>query len=229
MLSNYSTDFVIGSNGHAGLSNRKTAELLKVNASSITKIMNVDLYTESELQTISTSGFQGVALVKLAEHFAKSNQVKPETRIHCLNFLSQAATIGAQTFINQMAGVIHPEPQLPTNFVEALRLLLRSEEQKQLLQTENEQLQQENILLAEVVDELFDYSAIIRVAKFNGCSERMFNWRKLKAASTVKNLEIKSVPCPRFGTKNLYHHDAWRYVYPDAKLPETTTLTIATR
>ena len=118
------------------------------------------------------------------------------------------------------------QPQLPSTYLEALKALVQSEEQKQLLQVENEHLQQENLLLTEVVDELFDYSSIVRVAKFNNCSEKVFDWRKLKAASTVKKLEIKQAPCPRFVTKNLYHHNAWRYVYPDVQLPETTTLTI---
>ncbi len=121
------------------------------------------------------------------------------------------------------------QPQLPSNYLEALKSLVQAEEQKQLLQVENEQLQQENLLLTEIVDELFDYSSIVRIAKFNGCSERLFDWRKLKAASTVKKLEIKQAPCPRFVTKNLYHHDVWRYVYPEVQLPETTTLTNSTR
>jgi phage anti-repressor protein len=79
---------------------------------------------------------------------------------------------------------------------------------------------------AEVIDELFNYSSIIRIAKFNDCSEKAFSWRKLKAASVTMELEIKKVPDPNFGTKNLYSHDAWRFVYPEFKLPETTTLRI---
>ncbi len=56
---------------------------------------------------------------------------------------------------------------------------------------------------AEVIDELFNYSSIIRIAKFNNCSEKAFSWRKLKAASVTMELEIKKVPDPNFGTKNL--------------------------
>jgi phage anti-repressor protein len=121
------------------------------------------------------------------------------------------------------------QPTLPGNYLEALKSLVQAEEQKLLLQTINEQLEQENHLLAEIVDEVFGYSSIVRVAIFNGCSEKLFNWRKLKAASEVKKLEIKQAPCPRFEKKNLYSHDAWRYVYPDVQLPETTTLTIRSR
>lgn len=105
---------------------------------------------------------------------------------------------------------------------EQVKLLEQIEMQNQIIAD----LEHEVLAQAEVIDELFDYSSIIRIAKFNGCSEKAFSWRALKAASKVMGLEIKVVPCPRFGTKNLYSHNAWRYVYPNYKLPETTTLTI---
>jgi phage anti-repressor protein len=87
-------------------------------------------------------------------------------------------------------------------------------------------LQEDNERQAEAIDELFEYSSIIRIAKFNGCAETKFSWHQLKAASQALGVEIKKVPCPRFVTKNLYSHDAWRLAYPDYKLPETTTITI---
>jgi hypothetical protein len=228
MLSNQHTDFVIGSNGHAGLSNRKTAELLKVQHTSVDDALKPGgMFTEEELESIAVQGFQGGVLVKLLTRFAKSNRVKPETRIHCLELLEKTATIGAQAFIDKMAGVIQPaQPQVPTDFLSALKALVQSEEQKLLLQATNEQLERENHVLSEAVDDLFEYSSVVRIAKFNNCSENVFKWRSLKAASEITKREIKKVPCPRFGEKNLYHHDAWRYVYPDMKLPETTTLTI---
>jgi len=105
---------------------------------------------------------------------------------------------------------------------EQVKLLEQLELQSHLIAD----LEQEVLEQAEIIDELFDYSSIIRVAKFNNCSEKAFSWRSLKAASKVMGLEIKVAPCPRFGTKNLYSHDAWRYAYPQYKLPETTTLTI---
>ena len=91
---------------------------------------------------------------------------------------------------------------------------------------QNQHLELENYQLSEAVDELFNYSSIIRVAKFNNCSEKNFNWRKLKAVSQQLNLEIKKVPCPRFEYKLLYSHDVWRYAYPNVMLPETTTLKV---
>jgi hypothetical protein len=89
-----------------------------------------------------------------------------------------------------------------------------------------ELLEGDNLRQAEVIDELFDYSSIIRIAKYNGCDEKAFSWHRLKAASKTIDAEIKKVPCPRFGMKNLYSHDAWRLAYPGYKLPETTTLVI---
>jgi phage regulator Rha-like protein len=104
------------------------------------------------------------------------------------------------------------------------KLYVAAEEEKLRLQAENTELNEEVKILAETVDELFDYSSIIRIAKFNNCSEKDFNWRKLKQASGLKDIEIKKVPCPRYGTKNLYNHSAWMLAYPEIKLPEATSL-----
>jgi hypothetical protein len=99
-------------------------------------------------------------------------------------------------------------------------------EQIELLKVETQLLEEENVQLSEVVDELFNFSSIIRIAKYNNVDETEFSWRKLKSASITKRLEIKVAPCPRYGKKNLYHHDAWRIAYPGVKLPETTTLVL---
>lgn len=124
---------------------------------------------------------------------------------------------------------LKPSPSTPQTYIEALKALVAAEEQKLLLQAEKDELEKENEQLAEAVDELFSYSSIIRVAKFNDMDEKAFTWRKLKAATKVLGLEVKRVPCPRFGTKLLYPHDAWRFCYPEVMLPETTTLVIGKR
>lgn len=118
------------------------------------------------------------------------------------------------------------KPNVPQTYLEALKALVSAEEEKELLRIQNEQLEEEAERLSEAVDELFNYSSIIRIAKFNHCSEKNFNWRVLKAASDAMQIEIKKVPCPRYVTKNLYSHDVWRRAYPGVSLPETTTLTI---
>jgi hypothetical protein len=115
---------------------------------------------------------------------------------------------------------------LPQSYKEALKALIAEVETKERLELENAILEQENHQLSEALDELFDYSSIIRIAKFNLVSESKFSWHRLKAVSIQMNLEIKKVPCPRFVTKNLYSHDVWRVAYPTMRLPETTTLVI---
>lgn len=116
------------------------------------------------------------------------------------------------------------QQQVPTTFSEALMLAGKIQLEKERLEIENKMLVEENEQLAETVDELFNYSSIIRVAKYNKCDEKMFSWRKLKSTSIQMRIDIRQVPCPRFGSKNLYSHDVWRVAYPDFLLPETTTI-----
>ena len=118
------------------------------------------------------------------------------------------------------------QPQLPQTYLEALEALVVTERQRVLLQAEKALLEKTNLALAEAVDELFDYSSILRVAKFNGVSEKLFSWHRLKAVSLELGHEIKRVPSPRFEYQNLYSHDVWRVAYPGVALPETTTLVI---
>lgn len=103
---------------------------------------------------------------------------------------------------------------------------VRLHEQLELQAAQIAILEQETERQSEIIDELFDYSSIVRIAIYNKINEKAFNWRQLKAASVVKGLEIKEAPCPRFVKKNLYHHDVWRLAYPGIELPETTTLVI---
>jgi hypothetical protein len=115
---------------------------------------------------------------------------------------------------------------VPSTFREALLLAVKQQEEIERLEIEKEMLKDENHLLAEAVDDLFSYSSIVRIAKFNNCDETIFKWRSLKTASIQVGSEIRKVPCPRFEYKNLYSHDAWRLAYPDVQLPETTTLLV---
>lgn len=96
------------------------------------------------------------------------------------------------------------------------------EKEQKLLKAELKIVEETNVKLAEIADELFQYSSIIRVAKFNNVSEKSFRWQRLKAGSEELGHEIKKAPCPRYGTKNLYHNDVWLYCYPDVDLPEAT-------
>jgi hypothetical protein len=49
---------------------------------------------------------------------------------------------------------------------------------------------------------------------------------ELAQPKTALELAKEQVPCPRYQTKNLYHHSAWRLAYSEVSLPETTTLLI---
>lgn len=122
-------------------------------------------------------------------------------------------------------------PALPQTYVEALKALVQAEEEKERLALENslqaaqiDELEEDVDRLSEITDELFDYSSIVRIAKLNDVNEKTYNWRKLKAASKIKGVEVKHAACPRYGVKNLYHSDAWKLAYPDAKLPVNSAL-----
>lgn len=145
---------------------------------------------------------------------------------------------GATIYLHQLAGykissAIPPTAlALPQTYLEALKALVQAEEEKEQLALENsmqaaqiDQLEEDVDRLPEITDELFDYSSIIRIAKLNNVSEKAYNWRKLKAASKVKGVDVKHAPCPRYGVKNLYQRDAWKAAYPDAALPEASGLT----
>ncbi len=121
------------------------------------------------------------------------------------------------------AEVINLKPKTALELAkEQVKLLEQLEIQNQIIAAQEKDLLRQ----AEVIDELFNYSSILRVAKFNNCSETKFNWRRLKAISEQMKIEIKKVPSPRFEYQNLYSHDVWRYAYPDFNLPETTTLKV---
>ncbi len=142
---------------------------------------------------------------------------------------------GANVYMLGLAGYkASIESKVPQTYGEALieagKLAIENErliKESELKNAQIEILEAETERQAEIIDELFDYSSIIRIAKYNGCDEKAFNWRSLKAASVVLKLEIKQAPCSRFVTKNLYHHDAWRLAYPGYRMPETTTLVIS--
>jgi hypothetical protein len=119
--------------------------------------------------------------------------------------------------------------KIPQTYAEALLEAAHLAQENERLQQQNILLEHQNECLSEAVDELFNYSSIVRVAKFNDISETRFKWHRLKAVSNQMRVEIKKVPCPRFGEKNLYSHDAWRVAYPGIALPETTTLVVQSK
>jgi hypothetical protein len=144
----------------------------------------------------------------------------------CPDLARKMGAAGANVFMCGLAGYQVAIATKPKTALELAKEQVRLLEQLELQQAQIKILEEVAEQQAEVIDELFDYSSIIRIAKYNNCSEKAFTWQKLKAASQALGVEIKKAPCPRYVTKNLYSHDAWRLAYPGYKLPETTTLTI---
>ena len=142
--------------------------------------------------------------------------ISPEFAVWCDGHIFNLMSTGATAIAHQ----------IPKTYSQALLEAAKLAEENERLEAQNILLEQQNEQLSEAVDELFNYSSIVRIAKFNGISETRFKWHRLKTVSTQMGLEIKKVPCPRFVEKNLYSHDAWRVAYPGIALPETTTLVI---
>lgn len=177
-----------------------------------------ELVKTAEIQT--AGGMQGAQLYPASVVFKLALEFNPD--------LAEAmGACGANVYLCGLAGyqtsITPPQPKTALQLAkEQVKLL----EQLELKDLQIKLLEEAHERQAEVIDELFDYSSIIRIAKYNGCDEKAFSWHKLKSASITLGTDIKKVPCPRFGTKNLYSHDAWRLAYPVYKLPETTTLSI---
>ncbi|MFN5592989.1 MAG: KilA-N domain-containing protein [Aphanizomenon sp.] len=142
--------------------------------------------------------------------------ISPEFAVWCDGHIFDLMSTGSTAIAHQ----------IPKTYSQALLEAAKLAEENERLEAQNILLEQQNECLSEAVDELFNYSSIVRIAKFNGISETQFKWYRLKAVSVKMGLEIKKVPCPRFVEKNLYSHDAWRVAYPGIDLPETTTLVI---
>jgi KilA-N domain len=194
--------------------NKLIADWLRLNATSVyLKAFELAMGIPIEKLLHVGEGSTGTwAHRKIAIRFAQ--WCSPEFAIQVDFWIDELVTTGSVSIVPKTYGEA---------LIEAGRIALENEEIKII----NSQLTEENQQLSEAVDDLFSYSSIIRIAKFNQCDEKLFNWRLLKNASLNLNSEIKKVPCPRYQTKSLYSHDAWRLAYPGFNLPETTTLVIS--
>jgi hypothetical protein len=172
----------------------------------------------AEIQTVT--GLKTVALYPSEAVFKMAIEFAPD-------IAEKMGACGANVYLCGLAGYQITIAAKPKTALELAKEQVKLLEQIELQQTQIKLLESDNERQAEAIDELWNYSSILRVAKYNGCSEKAFEWRKLVTASKVLQVEVKKVPCPRFETKNLYSHDAWRLAYPGYRLPETTTLRIS--
>lgn len=127
--------------------------------------------------------------------------IHPKLAVRFGMWLSSEFGLVVENWVEEWRSQPIVQPVLPGNYVEALKALVKAEEQKALQQAQIEILEADNERQAQAIDELWNYSSIIRVAKYNNCSEKAFEWRKLVAASKALGVEVKKVPCPRFETK----------------------------
>lgn len=213
--------FVDKQTGKAYASIRATARMVGKAESTIRGFLTAQ---ELALETAETPTVSGLKTARLLS----SQQVFKVALKYNSDLAERMGSAGANVFLCGMAGyqVAIAATVQPKTALELAREQVKLLEQIELQQAQIKLLEADNERQAEAIDELFEHSSIIRVAKYNGCSEKAFSWHKLKAASKALNAEIKQVPCPRFVTKNLYSHDAWRLAYPEYRLPETTTIRI---
>jgi hypothetical protein len=215
------------------LSTRGLARLCGVQDTAL--IRGADFKSQKLGQKLIEHGFKAADLVKngfdakacwlVIEYYAYESKA---TALGAKQIARTFGQIGLMTTFDKLTEVpVLPEvPVVPKTALELAKEQVKLLEQLELQQAVIASLQEESERQAEVIDELYDYSSIIRIAKYNSVPETNFNWRMLKVASQKLGTEIKRVDCPRFGTKNLYSHDAWRLAYPDVNLPEITTLVI---
>lgn len=105
--------------------------------------------------------------------------------------------------------------KLPSNYIEALSLLIESEKAKEALRLENTKL---TVLL----DREFGYVSIIRASLYAGVHEKHFDWRVLKTYTIGLGMEVKKVPSPRFGYMLLYPIKAFQACYSDIDFDDLT-------
>jgi len=96
----------------------------------------------------------------------------------------------------------------PKTFSEALRLAADQQEKIEAQQSEIQGLEQ-------ALDVSEQWISIVRASKECNIKETYFKWRTLKKYSIANGIEIKTAPCPRFGTKKLYHLSAFNNCYPE--------------
>lgn len=68
------------------------------------------------------------------------------------------------------------------------------------------------------LDRSKEWYSIKRVARKNGVSHKVFDWRRLKEASEAMEYEVRKIFDANYGEVNVYHQDVWEAVYPSYEL-----------
>ncbi len=208
--------------GEAFASISAVARMIDKDKATVSRYVNGELQSVAQMTLLSAEIKTAIGLRSVA--LLNENQILEVVCKYKPDLLMKFAQCGLRVFLHQLAGFKVEStaviPQAPQTYLEALKAMVALVEEKERLEAElllaDATIEQQS----EVIDELFDWSSIIRIAKFNNCSEKSFNWRKLKVTTQSLGLEPKRVPCPRFGEKLLYPHEAWNIAYPNFKLPE---------
>lgn len=136
------------------------------------------------------------------------------------------------TFDAVATGAMQPQITTPHDYLSALKALVESEEQKQLVIQERDHaiatkaeigsrreataMGRLSAKVKEVeslkvqLDKSLDFASIKAVEIATG---RKFGWHALKKWSKANSSEIKTIPDPNFGEVKTYHKDAWLAVY----------------
>lgn len=112
----------------------------------------------------------------------------------------------AEPFIDWVTSEVLPQIRktgkylpLPSNYIEALKALVASEEQKQQLQIK--------------LDESMEWFSIKRMEKLN--PGKKFKWQVLKYESRKLDIPVKKTFDQNYGEVNVYHKDVWESLYFD--------------
>lgn len=103
------------------------------------------------------------------------------------------------------------QAQLPSSYIEALKALVASEEEKARVEAERK-------TLAIELDQDHEWYSIKRVAAINHVSFKLFDWRRLKEASYALGCGIRKIFDANYIQVNTYHVKAWEAVYPQYEL-----------
>lgn len=101
------------------------------------------------------------------------------------------------------------KPKMPTNYIESLEALLKSEKEKARLSLENQQQQALIEQKSQQLDESMEWYSIKRWAQLHHKNWRSYSWRKLKALSFELGYTVKKIFDANYGEVNIYNKNVF--------------------